>query len=451
MTSATVSVASVSARNEWLSGDIASRIGEWAAGFEPTAAQLARVSASIRDFAACVVAGTRRPELRPAMWLAHGGGVPVWGLADSFDPAGAALVCGTAGALLQLHDVYRPGGLHPSSPIIPAAWSALHSLGVGRSEHFVRAVALGYEVANRFALACTPGQVASGSTPTATAGALGAAISSAVVAGYDAVGIARAVSNSALFMPIVPFLTMTTHGALAPLHGGLAARAGFEAARVSRDASAGSSLLEGTAQMPGLIALLGGDPKRLIPESWDGGTLDQIAWKFFPACLSSITALEAILRLEPVAVESIERVTLRLPDRMLSLVDGGPDAGHLYDRLMSLRWVTARAIEQGRYDAADAGTDSQVATQLAQRIEIIHAPMLDELQDQLAADIELRSEAGIQRIEYRRGIDAEPSTPGPRGWTSTLDVIALEEKFLALVGPGAVAGLETTLKFLKVA
>lgn len=122
------------------------RIGAWAHTFRPSTARSARIRASIRDFVGCVVAGSRRPELRPALLLAHSGGVPVWGLPDSFDPAGAALVNGTAGALLQLHDFHAGGGLHPSSPIIPGAWSALHSFGRGRGRgpQFVRAVATGY-------------------------------------------------------------------------------------------------------------------------------------------------------------------------------------------------------------------------------------------------------------------------------------------------------------------
>lgn len=347
---------------------------------------------------------------------------------------------GTAGALLQLHDLHPGGGLHPSSPIIPAAWSALHCFGRhhGRGSRFVHAVATGYEAANQIALSCAPHQMLAGSATTGTAGSLGAAVAAAMVGGHDAAGIARAVTNCALLLPITPFITMTSHGELAPLHSGLAARAGFEAARVARDASAGSHVLEGSAQTPGLISLLRGDPSRIRPESWTGDTLDDIGWKFFPACFASQTALEAILRLEPIDFRSILRVTVRVPDRMLSLVATGPTSAHLYDRLMSMRWVLARALELGRYDAADAGNPSRIANRLAERIEILHEPALDRLNDQLAASIELRARGGgVQRIDYRRAIDAEPPTAGPRGWTRRLDRAALAEKFETLTGGGS--------------
>jgi 2-methylcitrate dehydratase PrpD len=299
----------------------------------------------------------------------------------------------------------------------------------------VRAVAAGYEVTNRIGAACVPGLVQAGGAPTGSAGAVGAAVAAALVAGHDAQGIARAVRNSAMLLPLSPFAIMTTHGELAPLHSGLAARAGFEAASLARDADAGSFVLEGDATGPGLIALLRGDPAALVPESWHGETIDAIAWKFFPACFASMSALEALLRLGPIDAGSVQTLRLRMPDRMLALVASGPDSGHLYDRLMSLRWVLGRALERGgHYDASDAGVTSAVATELAQRVEVSHDPSLDALTDHYSADLELTAKDGsVRRIAYRRPIDGEPEQPGPRGWTRVLDEPALQGKFRLLV------------------
>ncbi len=428
--------------------DLAARIGHWAVKLRVADARRARVRASIRDFFGCVVAGTRRPELRPALWLAQGGGVPVWGLPDSFDPAGAALVTGTAGALLQLHDVFLPAGLHPSAPVIAAAWSALHGIAVAPERDFVGAVAIGYEAANRFALACAPAQLQAGSAPTGTAGAIGAAVAAALLGGLDADGVGRAVTNAALLLPLTPFVTMTSHGALAPLHSGLAARAGFEAARLARDSAAGHAVLEGTARTPGLVALLHGDLAKVEPAHWDGATLDAIAWKFAPACFGALTALEAVLRLDRVPPDMIERLTVRLPDRMLALIDSGPTDGHLYDRLMSLRWVLARALETGRYDAADAGTPSAIADALAARIDIVHDRSLEQLPTELAASVELRAAGRLQRLDYRRDADGEPRSAGTRAWTRVLDPIALEGKLRMLAGD--LAPFARTLELLGV-
>jgi 2-methylcitrate dehydratase PrpD len=415
--------------------DLTHRIGAWAEDFTPTAAQLARIRASVQDFIGCVVAGTRRTELRPALWLAHGGGVPVWGLADSFDAAGAALVAGTAGSLLQLHDFYSPGASHPSAPVIAAAWSALHSEKRPRDVGFLRAAAAGYEIANRIAAACMPAQITIGSMPTATAGAIGAAVAAALLRGLDRDGIARAVGNAALLLPASPMAAMRSHGALVPMHAGLAARAGFEAASLAREAGAGARVLEGDADGPGLIRLLGGDVSRIQPESWRGETIDAVGWKFFPACLATHVALEAVLRMGTVDTSTLRRVIVRQPKGILDpIVRSGPAAGDLYDRLMSLRWVIARALEDNRYEYPAALASDERTHALAQRVELqCEEGPADASSPELRASIELHTSGSVRRFDYRRPAWGDPELPGPRGWTRTLDEINLRKKFEALV------------------
>ena len=419
--------------------ELSQRIGDWAHAFKPSHTRMQRIKTSVRDFIGCVVAGTRRAELQSALRLAQGGSVSVWGLTDSFDPAGAALVTGTAGALLQLQDVYRPGGSHPSSPVIAAAWSALQvSAGVS-AEIFLHAVAAGYEVANRIADACMPAQLLAGSSPTGTAGCIGAAVAAARIRGLDRHGIARAVANAAFLLPATPFASMRAHGALAPLHGGLAARAGYEAASLARDASAGRRLLEGDSSGPGLIALLRGRVSLLEPERWHGETIDEVGWKFFPACFASHTAIEAILRLGPIDSAQIERVVVRRPAGLLdATVAAGPREGGLYDRLMSIRWALARALELGHYEYPDAVADEASTLALAKKIELLHDPGLDaQLPGSVGATIEVHTSSSVRRIEYRRPAGSDPDTHDPdtpRGWTVRLDEAALYRKFERLIG-----------------
>jgi 2-methylcitrate dehydratase PrpD len=441
--------------------DLADRIGQWATSYRPAPAHAARIRASVRDFAGCVAAGARRPELRAALSLAHAGCVPVWGLERSFDAASAALVMGTAGSLLQLHDLYVPAGLHPGSTVIPAAWSALHSPLRAGHHGFVAAVAAGYEAANRFGAACAPGQALAGSAATGTAGAIGAAVASALLHGLGAHGIARAVANAALLLPATPSACMRAHGAMVPLHSGIAARAGYEAACLAADGGAGRAALEGDATGPGLMQLLRGDPARLSPEAWRGETLDDICWKFYPACFGSLVAIEAALQPRFAGVAAIETATLRLPDRMLALVGRGPHSSELYDRLMSLRWSVAYALRHGRYDAitvidadanananANANADDEATLALAQRIEIVHAPELDQLLPRtVAADVTVQLQGRTLHCAYRRDARADPAAPAPRGSTFTLDDAALLAKFSALTrgSPGVLHSLSMPL------
>ncbi len=414
--------------------DLAERVGCWATDFSPTAPQLARIRASVRDFMGCVVAGTRRSELRPALWLAHGGTVPVWGLPDSFDPAGAALVCGTAGSLLQLHDIYVPAGMHPSSTVIPAAWSALHGAGARRRDIFVRAVAAGYESANRFALACSPGQGLAGSSATATGGAIGAAVAAALIAGLNARAIGFAIANAALLMQAAPTAAMRAHGTLAPLHSGLAARAGYEAATLARAGGAGRHILEGDPSGSGLMGLLRGQPQSLQPEAWHGETIDDVCWKYFPACFFSLVAIEAALQIPLANRDHIGRVSLRLPNRMLALVGHGPRGAELYDRLMSVRWGVACALLHGSHDMDRAIEPDNETLALAQRIEVVHAPELDRLlPDTLSADLSVYSGHEHVQLAYRRNATrGPPKTDLPTGSSFVLDDTRLRDKFSVL-------------------
>jgi 2-methylcitrate dehydratase PrpD len=225
---------------------------------------------------------------------------------------------------------------------------------------------------------------------------------------------------------------MRAHGAMVPLHSGIAARAGFEAASIARAGGAGLAVLEGDTAGPGLIQLLRGDPQALQPEQWHGETIDDIGWKFFPACFASMVAIEAALQLPRLDVNAITAITLRLPDRMLSLVGHGPQTDELYDRLMSLRWSVACAVRNGRYDL-EATQPNEATMALAQRIEIRHEPALDALLPQtLAADIEVLTKDGPTQLRYRRPAAKDPPATLPRGWTRSLDETALLAKFNAL-------------------
>lgn len=443
-----VLVASPSSTPSFASLDLAQRIGAWAARFEPSDPRIARIKASIRDFVGCVAAGTRQPELRSAMALAPRGAVPVWGTTDSFDPAGAALVSGTAGALLQLHDVYPPGSSHPSAPIIAAAWSTLQSRGTVSSTEFVHAVAAGYEVANRLSKACVPAQLMAGSSPTGTAGSLGAAVAAAKLQGLDAAGIGRAVCNAALLLPATPFAAMRAHGALVPLHSGLAARCGYEAAVLARAGDAGHRVLEGDREGPGLLGLLRCDPAAIEPELWDGATIDAVAWKFFPACLATHVALEAALSLGRVDVSRIDRVVLCRPGGPLEgMVANGPGDGCLYDRLMSIRWVVARALQLGRCDYPDAIENAPDTLELAKKIELRdEAPPSPGAAPGDWVAIEIYASGKMaERLDYTRQARRTAESPGPPcGSSSDLDETALRNKFDRMMAAAPVAASQLT-------
>jgi 2-methylcitrate dehydratase PrpD len=368
----------------------------------------------VRDYAACVVVGSQRAELAPALALTRSGGVAVWGRTDTFDAPSAALVCGTAGSLLQLHDVYVPAGIHPGCAVISAAMAA-RSVNAVSAGQFLRAIVAGYEVCNRSADACQPEQSRAGSTPTATAGAMGAVVAAGLVRGFDAPTLARALSLVPMLAPQMPSVAVRAHAEAVPLHGGLAARAAIEALQLAATTGALPLVLEGDGRVAGYLSLLRGDASRLCPENWDGGTLAAVIGKRWPACFGSYAALEAVLSLPRVAVSNVRALRVGLPGRLLPVIETGPLAGGLYDRLMSVRWALARLLERGELSWRDVD-DNATTRRLAALISVSHDATLDALPtDVLAANLAMETGHTV-RCEWRRAL----AVPGEPAGTGTL-------------------------------
>ncbi len=404
-----------------------------------TALRQERLRRSLIDFLGCAIGSAARPELEPALLLAHDGDVAVPGQDRRFDPASAAMVYGMAGALFQLHDVYVLGGLHPSSAVIPAAHAIRQIKGASKDVYF-SAVAAGYEVTNRLAGWAYPHQQNAGITPTAAMGAVGAVVSAGLLLGLDAEKLEMAVGNITLFAPLAPFQTLREHGSAVPIHGGLAARAGVEAALLAAKGwSAGAHALEGSPDLPGWLLPVYGDWTSLAPETWDGGTLDHLAWKLFPACFGSHATLEAALKLPKVDWRQIESVEIGLPTASAFLVGQGPIAGNgFYDRIMSVRWAVARALIDGKFGIATlASSEDDDVDPLMARIKTIHDPALNA-SSYVAADLRITMKDGVlHQVAYRRDPFDPACDRNLSGWIHGIDAGILDAKFTALTESNA--------------
>src|SRR5688500_18849174 len=139
------------------------------------------------------------------------GACTVIGDAAGYAPAGAAMLNGTLAHSLDFDDTHGAASLHPSAPIVPAAFAAAEMAGAdGRA--VIAAIVAGYETQIRLSLALDPrAHYDRGFHPTATCGAFGAADAAGRLLGLDAAGIANAfgivLSMSAGSMQVL------THGA----------------------------------------------------------------------------------------------------------------------------------------------------------------------------------------------------------------------------------------------
>jgi 2-methylcitrate dehydratase PrpD len=151
----------------------------------------------------------------------------------------AALLNGTASHTVEFDDIFRDGGYHPGSPTIAAALAVAQDQGASL-EAFHRAVIGGYEVGCRIALALQPSHYRNWHI-TATVGTMGAAVSTAMLKGCDASGIANAIAIASSFAGGHQE-NLQGQGQTKPLHCGHAAEAGVLAGLAAVEGVTGSPM-----------------------------------------------------------------------------------------------------------------------------------------------------------------------------------------------------------------
>ncbi|ETX13386.1 2-methylcitrate dehydratase [Roseivivax halodurans JCM 10272] len=155
----------------------------------------------------------------------------------SGSPRHAALLNGTASHTIEFDDIFRDGGYHPGSPTISAALAVAQAEG-SSVEAFHRAVIGGYEVGCRIAIALQPSHYRNWHI-TATVGTMGAAVSTAMLKGCSAEGIAHAIAIASSFAGGHQE-NLQGQGQTKPMHCGHAAEAGVLAGLAAAEGVTGS-------------------------------------------------------------------------------------------------------------------------------------------------------------------------------------------------------------------
>src|SRR5690348_8579081 len=143
---------------------------------------LERAKVLTLDFLGSAIRARREAESTPsllkmleALALDAKGDATVFGDAKSWSPAVAALLNGALGHSLDFDDTHADSSLHPSAPVVPAAFAVGELVGASGRD-VLTAIVAGYEVCCRLGQALDPtSHYARGFHPTATAGTYGAA------------------------------------------------------------------------------------------------------------------------------------------------------------------------------------------------------------------------------------------------------------------------------------
>src|SRR5687767_2285892 len=281
-----------------------------------------RVKALTLDLVGIMLRARHDAESTPAMIAAAGrlglagGACTVIGDGAGYAPPGAAMLNGTLGHSLDFDDTHAPGSIHPSAPIVPAAFAAAEMAGAD-GKALIAAIVAGYEVQLRLSLALDPAaHYDRGFHPTATCGAFGAAAAAGRLLGLDAGGFVNAfgivLSMSAGSMQFLVNGAWTKRS-----HVGHAAMCGLIAATQAREGYVGAAeAIEGKwgflhAYAPAADAARVTDA---LGSRWE--TL-KIAVKPYPSCRYSHAAIDGIVALareHGIRADDVEEVAVGLPE-----------------------------------------------------------------------------------------------------------------------------------------
>ena len=294
------------------------------------------------------------PMIAAAAALGLGNGsCTVIGDASGYTPPGAAMVNGALAHSLDFDDTHAPGSLHPSAPIVPAAFAAAEMAGTDGRET-IAAIVAGYEVQIRLSLALDPAaHYDRGFHPSATCGAFGAAAAAGRLLGLDAARQAHAfgivLSMAAGSMQFLANGAWTKRS-----HVGHAAMCGLIAATLAREGYVGAAeAIEGKAGFlrayaPAADARKAADA---LGVRWE--TL-KIAVKPYPSCRYSHAALDGILalaRAHAIRADEVVDVSIGLPTPGWKII-GDPEAAKqspasVVDGQFSMAFCAAVALRSG--------------------------------------------------------------------------------------------------------
>jgi 2-methylcitrate dehydratase PrpD len=321
----------------------------------------------------------------------------------SYAPPAAALYNGNLAHSLDFDDTHARGSIHPSAPIVPAAFAAAEMAGANGRD-IIAGIVAGYEVQIRLSIALDPSEhYGRGFHPTATCGAFGAAAAAARVFGLSADDVANAFGLAA--SQAAGSMQFLLDGAWnKPFHTGYAAMSGLMAACFAADGFRGAAeALEGrygflhgyapSADHAAAVADLG--------EKFE--TMD-IAVKPYPSCRYGHAAMDALIDLRAandIGHEEIESVEVGLPRAGWNLI-GDPESNkqnpkNYVDGQFSMPFVAAVAIRDGKmgWDSYAPHLKDEATLALCRRIRAI-------VDDQVEAEFPAHM-GGIVRVHTGRG------------------------------------------------
>ena len=400
-----------------------------------------RVKALALDTVGIMLRARNDAESTPAMAAAAralgytGGTCTVIGDAEGYTPPGAAMLNGTLAHSLDFDDTHAPGSLHPSAPIMPAAFAAAE-MSNADGKALIAAIVAGYETQIRLALALDPAaHYDRGFHPSATCGAFGAAAAAGRLLGLDAARHADAF-GIVLSMAAGSMQFLVNGAWTKRSHIGHAAMCGLIAATLAREGYKGAAdAIEGKWGFLHAFAPAA-DAARVTDALGSRWETLKIAIKPYPSCRYTHAAIDGLLALRAandVRADAIEAVEIGVSEAGWKII-GDPEPAKqspqsVVDGQFSMAFCAAVALRTGGFvwdDYAKHLTDP--ATRALCRIvrTRIDARAQDDFPEEMSASVRLSTARGTHET-YVRVPKGEPA--------NFMSTVELRAKFDGLTSP----------------
>lgn len=427
---------------------VASRVCELSLADLDAAALEATKSVVLDTLGAMLAGSALEDNANAARWAAARAGSPTATLIGhglKAEPLLATLVNGTAGVSLEIDEGNRHGGGHPAVHVVPAALAAAEESGASGAR-FLEAVVAGYEVYSRMGTATHLRDVVH---PHGTWGAVGAAVATAKVLGYDERDVRAVVSLAASMSPANSWTPCFEGATVRNLYPGRSGLQGILAAHLHRCGY--TALADGPSDVFGRLLGDGFEPEAVL-EGWGAPfRIQQGYFKFHACCLYNHAPLQllAALRQEsPFEADDVERIEVTTFPTAAGLTDPAPKT--MLAAKFSIPYALAASLALGATDVAafqlPAREDPRVLA-LATRVTLKTDERMS-LRDggKPLAEVSIALKDGRRLTREAMTLRGDAANPVPRS--------EVTGKFLALTAPvldgrgSTVAGMVARLEQL---
>jgi 2-methylcitrate dehydratase PrpD len=399
----------------------------------------ARAKLLTLDFLGSTIRARRDAESTPsllkmlqALSLDTPGTSTVFGDERGWTPAVAALLNGALGHSLDFDDTHADSSLHPSAPVVPAAFAVGELVGASGRE-VLTAIVAGYEVCCRLGNALDPtSHYARGFHPTATAGTYGAAAAAAKLFKLPAERIVAAFGVSG--SQAAGSLQFLVNGAWNKRYQvGAAAMNGVIAATLANHDFVGA-----TQSIEGIHGLLVGYTDTPHHDKAIAGLGDiyetmKIGVKPYPSCRYTHAAIDALIAMRRelnLTPDRVKRVEIGLHRNGITLTGDAATKRHpssIVGGQFSMYFTGALALEQGSFGWDDyARLGDPAIDSLADKFDVVQDARLEGKTHPFGARVSITTDDGVHERLY-----ADPSGE-PASFPSAE---AMAQKFLLLARP----------------